>query len=262
MRTAVRRLGLLLSIGLLPSAGAAQAPAPQSKSLDPAALAIMGRLAEQLRRLPSLQIEAQIEYDALQRDGQTIEFGSARTISLRRPDHIRVEATDRSGAERALFYDGKQVAVWDQANAVYATSPETGDVDDVLRYIEGPLGIPIPLGDLLASDFGKVIDEDLVFAAIVRPETIDGVLCDHLALRNADRGIQLWVERGATPLLRRISITWEQAPGRPQFRARITKWELSPPLPDALFSFVPPEGAERIQFHRLAAAPAIPGGGR
>jgi hypothetical protein len=95
---------------------------------------------------------------------------------------------------------------------------------------------------------------------VVGVETLDGVRCEHLALRNRDRGIQLWIEQGKTPLPRRIAITWEQAPGRPQFRARLTKWELAPELPDALFAFEPPEGMERIRFHVRPAAPPAAGG--
>lgn len=68
------------------------------------------------------------------------------------------------------------------------------------------------------------------------------------------------MQQGETPVPRRIAITWEQAPGRPQFRARVTKWELSPKLPDALFVFAPPKGAERVRFHVPPAAPEAAGG--
>jgi hypothetical protein len=252
----VVRIGLVVL--LLPLA-TSHAEAQPAAALDPAALATLRRMADHLRGLPSLRVEAQVEHDALQRDGQTIEFGSTREIAVRRPDRIRAEATDRSGAQRSLTYDGRRVTVLDRAQAVYATAEQTGDVDAILRFAEEQLGVPVPLGELLSSELGERLDEELVFAAVVGAETLDGVRCDHLALRNADRGIQIWVEQGETPLPRRISITWEQAPGRPQFRARLTKWELSPRLPDALFAFEPPEGAERIPFHVPAAPPA--GGG-
>ena len=132
--------------------------------------------------------------------------------------------------------------------------PQTGDIDEVLRVAEEQLGIPIPLSELLATDLGQRIEAGLVSAAVVGTETIDGVRCDHLALRNADRGIQIWVQQGETPLPRRIAITFEQAPGRPQFRARLEKWELAPKLADSLFAFEPPEGSERVRFHTRPAA--------
>ena len=255
-----RSFGLLLWSVLLASPTASLAQA--NEALDPAALAIIRKMAGQLRSLPSLKVVAEIEYDALQRDGETIEFGSTREMAVRRPDRIRAHGTDRSGAERSLYYDGRQVTVLDLTQGVYATAEQTGDVDAVLRFAEGQLGIPVPLGELLRADLGEQLDAELVFAAVVGQETLDGVRCDHLALRNADRGIQLWVQQGETPLPRRIAITWEQAPGRPQFRARLTQWELSPKLPDTLFAFEPPKGAERIPFYRPPAGEAATGGGR
>ncbi len=252
------RIGLGMSAFLLAPSNAGLAQ--QGSALDPAALATLRRMADTLRSLPALRVEAQVEYDAVQPDGLTLEFGSTREIAVRRPDRIRAEATDRSGAQRSLYYDGKQVTVLDLEQAVYATAEQTGDVDAVLRFAEEQLGVPVPLGELLSSELGERLDEDLVFAAVVGAETLDGVSCDHLALRNADRGIQIWVEQDETPLPRRISITWEQAPGRPQFRARLTKWELSPRLPDSIFAFEPPEGAERIQFHVRPPAPPAAGG--
>jgi hypothetical protein len=250
---------MLMSIGVLATASGAPA---QSETLDPAALAILQRMADQLRSMPAFRVEAQIEYDALQRDGQTIEFGSTREIAVRRPDRLRATATDRSGAQRSLYFDGKQVVVFDAEHSAYAVAEKTGSLDEILRFAETQLGMPIPLGELLASDLGQQLDDDLVFAVVVGAETIEGVPCDHLALRNADRGIQIWVQQGKTPLPRRIAITWEQAPGRPQFRARLTKWELSPRLSDTLFVFEPPKGAERIRFLQPTAAAPTAAGGR
>jgi demethylmenaquinone methyltransferase/2-methoxy-6-polyprenyl-1,4-benzoquinol methylase len=259
-RLAARLGGIALAaaIGLL--GASSPVSAQQDRELEPAALATLRRMADHLRGLRSLRVAAEVEYDALQASGQTLEFGSTREIAVRRPDRMRATATDRSGGERSLFYDGRQLTVLDRVERVYATTEKTGDVDAALRYAGEQLGIPVPLGELLSSDLGARLDRELVFAAVVGTETISGVRCDHLALRNADRGIQIWVEQGKTPLPRRISITWEQAPGRPPFRARLMKWELSPELPDALFAFDPPAGMERIQFHVRPARPAAPGG--
>ncbi len=47
--------------------------------------------------------------------------------------------------------------------------------------------------------------------------------------------------------------------GQPQFRADLSNWNLAPEVSDALFTFTPPNGADRIQFLTEvgnAAAPA------
>jgi hypothetical protein len=73
----------------------------------------------------------------------------------------------------------------------------------------------------------------------VGESTVDGVRCDQVALRNEIGGMQLWVAKDDS-LPRRITITYEHETGRPQFRARLTGWDLSPQLTDATFAFDPP----------------------
>jgi hypothetical protein len=59
--------------------------------------------------------------------------------------------------------------------------------------------------------------------------------------------MQLWVAKDDS-LPRRITITYEHETGRPQFRARLTGWDLSPQVTDATFAFDPPKDAEKIAF--------------
>ena len=58
---------------------------------------------------------------------------------------------------------------------------------------------------------------------------------------------QLWIERGKTPLPRKMVITTTQEASQPQYVA-LLKWDLAPKLDDAVFKFVPPKDAKRIAF--------------
>jgi len=249
---------LLLAV---PNASLSQPDGSAEPDLEPAALATLRRMADYLASLPAMRVETEVEYDAVQSDGQRIEFGAKRELTMRRPNRIRVDATTRNGAQRSLFYDGRQVALLDRTHEIYATAAQSGDIEAILAYLEAHLGLPIPLGELLSANVASEIADGLVFAARVDEETIDGVRCDHLALRKPDRGIQIWVEQGAKALPRRVSITFEREPGQPQFRARLSKWDVAPRIQDSVFSFVPPAGAERIAFNSVAGlAPAGKGG--
>jgi hypothetical protein len=235
----------------MPNASVSQQDSPEP-ALDPAALATLRRMADYLTSLSALRLEAEVEYDAVQPDGQRIEFGSTRQLTALRPNRIRADATDRNGARRSLFYDGRQVVLLDEVHGVYATAAQSGDLDATLAYVEANLGLPIPLGEFLSAKLASELVEGLVFAGVVAEETIDGVRCVHLALRNQDRSIQIWVEQGKQPLPRRVAITFEREPGQPQFRARLGKWDVAPRIQPSVFTFAPPAGAERIAFNSLA----------
>jgi hypothetical protein len=77
------------------------------------------------------------------------------------------------------------------------------------------------------------------------------VLCDHYAFRQEESDWQLWVERSATPLPRKLVITTTGEAAQPQFVAVLT-WNLTPQFDDAMFTFVPPADAHKIALREVA----------
>jgi hypothetical protein len=255
----IAALGLVgASAVALLSAGSAAAQAPEAVAAqrDERALEIARRMAAALSEAKSLRLTADMAYDAVQANGQAIEFGATRSIALRRPDRGRVEMLDRSGARILFVYDGKRVVLSDESHKVYATAAHQGDFESMQAFVQEELRVPTPLGEFVSRDlFDILAASDSV--RWVDEQTLDGVLCDHLAFRNALRGLQVWVPRRGDPLPRRVVITYESARGRPQFRADLREWELSAKLDDALFEFTPAADAERIYFN--TGARILPG---
>ena len=56
------------------------------------------------------------------------------------------------------------------------------------------------------------------------------------------------MEDGPKPLLRKVVITLKFEEGSPQITAFITNWDTGTKLPDFVFEFEPPKGAEAIKF--------------
>lgn len=215
---------------------------------DPKAFEIARGMSAALAGADSFRVTVDMSYDAVQPDGQAIEFGAERRIALRRPDHARLDAVDRGGAKRTMTYDGKQIALADTTDGLYATTAHEGDFESMLAHLYEEFGIPTPLGEFLSRNLLEYLEasESVLY---VDEQTLDGVACDHLAFRNETNGLQIWVPTSGEPLPRRIVITYEQAPGRPQFRASLRDWQLGAKLDDSLFAFEPDPDAERIYFN-------------
>jgi hypothetical protein len=86
---------------------------------------------------------------------------------------------------------------------------------------------------------------------------IDGVECDHLAVRQTEVDWQVWIEKDETPLPRKLVITTKTQPAQTQFMTKL-RWDLSPTIDDNLFSFTPPQDAVRIRFGRKHEKRATP----
>lgn len=244
---------LSLALGLNATSRAAEQEAAATPSVDPQATAIVQRMAAKIAGAEHFSFGGEVAWDVVQGDGQTIEFGATREVVLQRPDRLRVDIDLREGGKRRLFYDGKQIVLQDVAQNVYATSPHTGPVDEMVEYVSERLGIPVALSDFLSPDLPNLLAEKLDSADLVGESVIDGARCDHVALRNEVAGMQLWIGQDDS-LPRRITITYEHEEGRPQFRARLSDWDLSPKITDATFAFEAPKGAEKIAFAPRAIA--------
>lgn len=231
-----------------PEAAAATAPAPgPGASRDPAALAVVERMAGRLAAAKSIAMRGEIAWDVVQPDGRTLEFGATRELLLRRPDRLRADIALREGGRKRLLFDGAQLVLQDLDHDVYASVARSGPLDDVVAYAGERLGVPVALAEFLSPDLPQLLTGKIDDARYVGEATLDGTRCDHVSLRNENGGLQLWVAQEDS-LPRQVTITYEHEEGQPQFRARFADWDLSPRAPDDRFTFEPPKGAERIVF--------------
>ena len=238
----------VLTLLLLSAPGRAQQTSAANPELEEQAMAVVKRMTEFVTQAQRFSVTVDSGFDVVQDSGQKIEFGETRQIVLRRPDRVRIDATKRNGSKSGMFFDGKDIAVFNTKENVYATVTRPGTVDEAIAYFLNDLDMRMPLAELLSSQLAKMLPEQVRAAAYVEPSQIAGVPCDHLALRGDQADLQLWVAQGAQPLPRRLVITYTREDGRPQFWAQFSEWNLAPEVPDALFVFTPPAGAAKIAF--------------
>lgn len=222
------------------------AVAPAAFAEESRAAARLEAMASFLARAQRLGVTMDCAYDVQQESGEKIEFGERRTVVLRRPDRARVDVTRRDGSRRGLLFDGTQLAVFDLDQKVYATVSKPGTVDAAFDYFVDDLNMRLPLRELLKSDLPKELGDVVGSARLVGQEQLGDTATDHVAFRGDTADVQLWIPRDGDPLPRRIVISYRLAGGQPQFRADLNAWTLAPDVPDALFTFTPAAGAERI----------------
>jgi len=246
LRAIFAALAVVLMLGTNPVLAAATAPATASAEQDPEAKAILMKMAEFIAKSPAFSLTLRSSYDAIQKDGQYIEFGEKRRILLQRPDRLLVE-TERSDGERGmLLFDGKEITAFKTDDNVFTRADKPGTVDDALVYLVRDLQFVLPLARILHTGFPQQMEKQIVSISYVEENTIFNVVTDHLAIRSEDVDMQLWVAQGKDPLPRRIVITYKNASGQPQFRGDFFDWSLTPKITADSFTFTPPAGAEQI----------------
>jgi len=247
-------LGAWLCAASVLTAGLAQAQAPGGA---PDARALLLKMATTLGSAQRLSVTAHTAYDVVQASGQKIEWNEVRTLTLHRPDRLRLEAEKSNGARSLVVFDGKEITAFDEAGRTYAQAAQPGGVDETLVYFVRDLGVRLPLAVLFMSRVATDLDHRVKAVEYVEKTGILGAPAHHLVGRTDTVNFQVWVTDGDQPLPLRIVLTYPAAPGQPQFRAQFSSWNLASEPADSLFAFTPPADASRIPF-----AAALPQYGR
>jgi hypothetical protein len=221
------------------------APKDEKSEVDAKAMAALARSAAYLRGLPGFVLRAEVTRDEVVHDDYKLQRASNVQISVRRPDRLRAELSGDLG-DRLFVYDGKALGIYLKGENYYgsvgapATLRETLDVFD-------QHAIDLPLVDVVFVAMGGRLEPNIQDAGEVGASVVDGVPCTQLAFRGANVDWQLWVEQGDRPLPRKLVITTNDEPTRPQYAA-IMRWDVSTPQSDDSFKFTPPSGTLRMTF--------------
>lgn len=212
------------------------------------ARAILLRMAEFMARTGSFSVAVHDSYDAYQKSGQKIEFSEMRTITVARPDRLRIDVEESSGNRQMLLFDGKELTLATPTRNVYARTQQPGSIDDAVNYVIADLGIKVPFSVLLQTTAPKELDLKTQTLDYVERTTIFGAPAHHLAGRTAKVDYQIWIADGDQPLPQRLVLTYRKEKGQPQFRAQFSNWNLAAEAPASLFEFVPSAGMHKISF--------------
>jgi hypothetical protein len=158
--------------GALVHAQPASAPAEQ---IEAQAMSTLMRMAEFLAQRQRFNVTMDIGYDATQDWGQKLEFGAIRNITVRRPDRMAIDITDRDGTRRGFRFDGKQIAFFSLDEKVYAVAEKSGDLDTVIAYFTQDLQMPLPLAELLSNQLPETLKDRVREAYVVDEVTLGGI---------------------------------------------------------------------------------------
>jgi hypothetical protein len=240
------------------SAAEAEGPEADASSVadfrDPEALAELKKATDFLVAQPRFNFTARIFYDVIQDDGRRLQFEKTGEITLQRPNQLYVESRHDDGTWRKLWYQGETLSIADLSKNLHTQVKAPPSTDETLDMLEDLIREPQPLADLLYSDLGH-LEEHAIEADVVGDSILDGQPCVHLAFRGETIDWQIWVEQSGTPFIRKVALSYREAPGNPQYVALINDWETPGKYSDKVFKFAAPKDSQWIKV--LMSAPRL-----
>lgn len=223
-----------------------------SAAIAPGATRALDRMGAYLRSLKAFQVNAVTSRDEVLENGQKVTFTAAVMLLVSRPDRFRAEVvSDRQ--QRQYLYDGKTFTLWAQRVNYYATVPAPPTLAQLGAELRDKYDIEVPLADLFHWGEGDPAAAGITAAADIGPSEVDGVSCEHFALRQEGVDWQVWIQQGDFALPRKLILTTTTDDARPDYSSILT-WNLAPSFNDAAFTFAPPPGAQKITFAQASGS--------
>jgi len=219
-------------------------------AVDPGVLQALDRMADYLRGLKNFELRVSTVTDEMLDHDQMAQIGRWATLKVRRPGAMRADMRDDRGDRKLLYYNGKTASLYDPGTRYYATVAAPSTIDETVQLLGQHYGIQLPVADLFYWDSNRVDLRGIKSADFLGYAEVDGRPTNHFALRQEGVDWQIWVERGATPLPRKLVITTTMDAATPQ-HAALLHWNLSPRFAAGDFSFKPPPGAHQIAIQTV-----------
>jgi hypothetical protein len=231
----------------------AQAGQERVPAFDPQSREILLNMCNFMKSQQEFSFKAEITDDNLSDGGKIIQQGFNVEAFVRRPDKLRVNG-EGDEVHKQFIYDGDTFTLYDKKDNVYAAAKAPGDIEAALDTANKNFNVTVALADLASANLCEHVSGGISNGIYAGIHTVRGIPTHHFAFDKGDRHYQVWVEAGDKPLIRKIVITREGKPHDREWSAYLTDWNLSPQLQDDLFAFVPPQGAEKIEFAPVQTA--------
>jgi hypothetical protein len=202
----------------------------------------------------SFALEAVEVYDEVPEHTPRQQLANRRYVALRRPDRLVGDATG-DALNRSVWYDGREFSVLDKEQFTYATVAAPATIDEALDAIFEQTGVVVPLADFVYLDVYDRLMAGVQRGVYLGIHDVEGLPCHHLSFEQETIDWQLWIDAVGDPLPRKLVIAYKTEDEVPQYAVTIVAWNLNAEVPDDVFRFEPPEGAERVELPVLAQPP-------
>ena len=218
---------------------------------------ILKAMSDYMGAQKSLSFEFDATLEVVTTDEQKLALASSGTVTLNRPDKIRV--TRASGfADVEMFFDGKTLTLLGKNLNHYTQLDVPGTIDHLVDELRDTYQRPLPAADLLLSNSYDALMLDVVDVKDLGSGVIGGVECDFLAFRTDEVDWQIWIAHGKRPYPCRYVISSKRINGGPQYTIQTRDWKTGGEVVATDFSFKNPTNAEKVELKDLKGTDDLP----
>ena len=218
---------------------------------------ILKAMSDHMAAQKSLSFEFDATLEVVTHDEQRLALASSGSVTLNRPDKIRVT---RAGgfADVEMSFDGKTLTLLGKNLNLYTQLDVPGTLDHLVDELKDTYHRPLPAADLLLSNSYDELMRDVVDVKDLGSGVIGGIECDYLAFRTNDVDWQIWIAQGKHPYPYRYVITSKLVSGGPQYTIQTRNWKSGGEVTATDYIFKNPTKADKVELKDLKGAGDLP----
>lgn len=172
-------------------------------------------------------------------------------VAVQRPNKVRMQVRGYVENRNTVMNNGK-VTVHDLEANTYAQIPVENNIDDALDTLMDDYNLSIPLTQLLYSDSALELEEELetdgyYFGTVL----VDTLPCYYIGFAEEEWDVQLWIEKGNRPVIRRVAFRDKTMKGHPRSMIKVA-WNVDNMEDESLFNLTVPKGVKKIEMKKIA----------
>jgi len=244
----MKRSTSLAAFLLLFMCSATTASAQDTATLqDPKAIGLLDSMVAYSSGLDKFVIRGETSADARLEAGLIVSNPAEVVVKVDRPNALHVSQFDGVNTKHIYLKDGRLTVFGTERN-YYAYDSVPEDIEEGMTAAMEKLHLDAPLVELLFPDTAReLLMDGTEIIYLTDKSRVRGVDCHHIAIRGPESDVQMWIEEGSKPVVRKMQVTMKWDNGSPRF-AGFLDWEPVSDFEEGEFDFTPPEGAQEIRF--------------
>jgi hypothetical protein len=218
---------------------------------------ILKAMSDYMASQKSLSFGFDATLEVITTEEQKLELASSGTVTIKRPDKIRVTRVG-GFADVEMSFDGKTLTLLGKNLNLYTQLDVPGTIDHLIDELKDTYHMPLPAADLLLSNSYDALMADVIDVKDLGSGVIGGVECDFLAFRTKEVDWQIWIAQGKHPYPYRFVITSKLVSGGPQYTVQTRDWKAGGKVAATDFRFKNPTKAKKVELKDLKGTDALP----
>jgi hypothetical protein len=219
----------------------------QESDYDTTAILLLDRMGEVIGDLQSCSFSVSTSFDQPGDEIGLIKYFIVHQVYFSGPDKMLINSNGDKG-HSGFWYNGKQLAYYSYSENNYAIIEAPSTTIATIDTVNKTYGIEFPAADFFYPSFTDDLIEHNDQIKFIGKSKIEDIDCFHIVAKNKDIITQIWISDDAFFLPVKLVISYSKTIPNTQYEATYSDWVLNPDLPNAVFEFTPPAGANKLRL--------------